>query len=158
MVAVSIAALPTQPPGDSLNPPAGSRAVLQAKGEGVQIYVCSSANGGFKWKLDSPDAELLDPSGKIIGSHFAGPTWRLLDGSQVVGELIASKPAPESTSVAWLLLRSKVGTAAGRFASVKFIQRTETHGGVAASSDCQNLQDSGKTVRIPYSATYTFYQ
>ena len=25
----------------------------------------------------------LDASGKVIGSHFAGPTWKLTDGGQV---------------------------------------------------------------------------
>jgi hypothetical protein len=156
--AVSILASPAQQTADPIDPPAGTRAVLQAKGDGVQIYVCSIAHDGFKWTLKAPDAKLLDPSGKVIGSHSAGPTWKLLDGSQVQGELIAGKPAPEANSVAWLLLRAKVGTATGSLASVEFIRRTETHGGVAAVSDCQNSHDAGKTLQIPYTATYTFYQ
>ena len=155
---VSILALPAQQTGGSIDPPAGTRAVLQAKGDGVQIYVCSSAHDGFKWTLKAPDAKLLNASGKMIGSHFAGPTWRLLDGSRVQGELITSQPAPEANSVAWLLLRAKVGTATGSLANVEFIRRTETHGGVAAESDCQNSHDAGKTIQIPYTATYTFYE
>src|ERR1700739_621923 len=139
-----------------VDPPAGTRAELQAKGDGVQIYVCTKAGDGFKWILNAPDAKLLDSSGKMIGSHFAGPTWRLLDGSQIQGERIASKPAPEAKSVAWLLLRAKPGTATGSLAKVEFIQRTETHGGVASASDCQNSQDEGKTAKIPYTAKYTF--
>jgi hypothetical protein len=156
--AVSILPLSAQQTGGSIDPPAGTRTVLQAKGDGVQIYVCSSAHDGFKWTLKAPDAKLLDASGKIIGSHSAGPTWRLLDGGQVQGELIASKPAPEPNSVAWLLLRAKAGTAVGSLAGVQFLRRTETHGGVAPESDCQNSNDAGKTVQIPYTATYTFYQ
>ena len=132
--------------------------MLEAKGDGVQIYVCSSAHDGFKWTLKAPDAKLLNASGKMIGSHFAGPTWRLLDGSRVQGELITSQQAPEENSVAWLLLRAKVGTATGSLADVEFIRRTETHGGVAAESDCQDSHDVGKTIRIPYTATYTFYE
>jgi len=154
--AASILALHAQS-GDPVDPPASSRAVLRAKGDGVQIYVCSKEADGFKWILKGPDAKLLDASGKMIGSHFAGPTWRLLDGSQVQGELIASKPAPEANAVAWLLLRAKAGTATGGLSNVEFIRRTETHGGVAAESDCQNPQDAGKTAKIPYTATYTFY-
>ena len=132
--------------------------MLQAKGDGVQIYVCSGTHDVFKWTLKAPDAKLLNASGKMIGSHFAGPTWRLLDGSRVQGELITSQPAPEANSVAWLLLRAKVGTATGSLANVEFIRRTETHGGVAAESDCQNSHDAGKTIQIPYTATYTFYE
>jgi hypothetical protein len=112
---------------------------------------------GFKWVLSGPDAKLLDATGKMIGSHFAGPTWKLLDGSQVQGELVASQPAPEANSVAWLLLRAKAGTATGTLANVEFIRRTETHGGVADASQCKSSQDAGKTVQIPYMATYTFY-
>jgi hypothetical protein len=151
--AVSIVALHAQQPGGSIDLPAGARAVLQAKGDGVQIYVCTETQGALKWVLKAPDAKLLDASGKTIGSHFAGPTWKLEDGSQVQGELISSKPAPEANSVAWLLLRAKTGTATGRLAAVEFIRRTETHGGVAPESGCA----AEKTVQIPYTATYTFY-
>ncbi len=157
VAAVSILSLAAQQPGDSTDPPAGARAVLQSKGEGVQIYVCSRAHDRFQWTLKAPDAKLLDASGNIIGSHFAGPTWKLLDGSQVQGELIASKPSPDANSVAWLLLRAKSGTATGSLANVAFIRRTETRGGVAAESECQDSQDAGKTVQIKYTATYTFY-
>jgi hypothetical protein len=107
--------------------------------------------------LKAPDAKLLDDSGKEIGSHFAGPTWKLADGSQVQGALVASMPSPEAGSVPWLLLRAKPGTATGTFANVAFIRRTETHGGAAPESGCQTSVDAGKTAQIPYSATYTFY-
>jgi len=156
-VAVSVVTLSAQQIDISIDPPTGTYAVLQAKGEGVQIYACSSMHDGFKWVLNGPDAKLLDATGKVIGSHFTGPTWKLLDGSQVQGELVASKPAPESNSVAWLLLRAKTGSATCTLANVAFIRRTETHGGIATASQCQSLQDVGKTVQIPYTATYTFY-
>ena len=63
----------------------------------------------------------------------------------------------EVNSVAWLLVGAKAGTATGKLADVKFIRRTETHGGVAPESGCQSTGDAGKTARIPYTATYTFY-
>lgn len=154
---VSVLALPAQQQGGAIDPPAGARVVLSAKGDGVQIYTCTGTQDGFKWVLTAPDAILLDDSGKIIGKHFAGPTWELADGSQVQGKLIASKPAPEANSVAWLLVGAKDGTTTGGFADVKFIRRTETHGGVAPDACCQSKSDAGKTARIHYTATYTFY-
>ena len=154
---VSISGLRAQQTGGPIDPPAGVRDVLQANGEGVQIYRCTDAPAGLKWVLEAPDAKLLNASGSAIGTHFAGPTWRLEDGSQVQGELIASKPAPEANSVAWLLLQAKAGTATGGLADVKFIRRTDTHGGVAPESGCQSSGDAGKIARIPYTATYTFY-
>jgi len=155
--ALSILALSAQQTGGPIDPPADASEVLQAKGDGVQIYACTDTHSGLKWVLEGPDARLLDLSGSIIGSHFAGPTWRLVDGSQVQGELVASKPALEADSVAWLLLKARAGTATGRLANVQFIRRTETHGGAAPASGCQSSGDTGKTVRIPYTATYTFY-
>jgi len=149
---VSILALTAQQTGTTIDPPVGARDVLQAKGDGFQIYVCTDTHAGLKWSLKAPDANLLDSSGKTIGRHFAGPTWSLADGSQVQGELIASKPAPEVNSVPWLLLQAKVGTATDRLANIKFIRRTETHGGVAPESGCQSSRDADKIVRIPYTA------
>ncbi|MGC1463375.1 MAG: DUF3455 domain-containing protein [Terracidiphilus sp.] len=154
---VSTPASPAQQTGGPINPPEGARKVLQVEGDGVQIYVCTDTHDGLKWVLRAPDARLLDASGKMIGKHFAGPTWSLVDGSQVQGELIASRPSPEPDSVAWLLLGAKTGTGTGKLAKVKFIRRTETHGGVAAQPGCQRASDAGKLAQIPYTATYTFY-
>jgi Protein of unknown function (DUF3455) len=151
--AVSIAALHAQQTEGSVDPPPGAQAVLEAKGVGFQVYTCTQSQAGPKWVLTAPDAKLLDASGKTIGSHFAGPTWKLEDGSQVQGERIASRPATEADSVAWLLLRAKAGTGTGRFANIAFIRRTETHGGAAAESACT----TGDTSRVAYTATYTFY-
>ncbi|HEY1895688.1 MAG TPA: DUF3455 domain-containing protein [Terracidiphilus sp.] len=151
--AVSIAALHAQQTDGSIKVPAGAHAVLEAKGIGFQVYTCTETPPGSKWVLKAPDAKLLDASGKKIGSHFAGPTWKLKDGSQVQGERVGSQPAPEAGSVDWLLLRAKAGTATGKFASIAFIRRTETQGGLAAEGGCK----TGKTSRVRYSATYTFY-
>ena len=32
-------------------------------------------------------------TGKVIGKHFAGPTWQLTDGSEIKGKLMASQAA-----------------------------------------------------------------
>jgi Protein of unknown function (DUF3455) len=154
---ISIQALPAQQAGGSIDLPASAQVVLEATGDGVQIYTCAAAPGGVRWVLTAPDAQLLDASGKPIGRHFAGPTWKLEEGSEVKGELIASQPAPEAGSVAWLLLRAKAGTGTGSLAAVAFIRRTKTHGGVAPAAGCATPADAGKTVRVPYTATYSFY-
>jgi hypothetical protein len=145
------------PPKTPIDVPPGTRLLFEAKGEGVQIYTCTQAQDGPKWILKAPDAQLLDAQGKVIGAHFAGPTWKLADGGQVQGEVIASVPSPNADAVAWLLLRAKPGTAAGSMDSVAFIRRTDTHGGVALKTGCQNPDDLGETIRAPYSATYSFF-
>jgi len=157
VAAASIPPLQAQQPSSSIDLPPGVRTLLQAKGDGVQIYTCAVTQAAAKWVLKAPDAKLLDASGNTIGSHFAGPTWKLQDGSQVQGELLAARPAPEAGSVPWLLLRVKAGTATGQLADVAFIRRTDTHGGVAPQSGCASPPHAAKTVQVPYTAAYTFY-
>jgi hypothetical protein len=141
----------------SVDVPTGARTILEVKGVGFQIYTCTRTPQGLNWILKAPDARLLDSAGNVVGSHFAGPSWKLADGGEVQGELIASRPSPDPDSVAWLLLRAKPGTAAGSLASVAFIRRTNTHGGAAGTAGCQSEADIGGSERIPYTATYTFY-
>jgi hypothetical protein len=157
MGAVSTMPVMGQQARNSIEVPDGARVVLTAQGEGVQIYSCSQAQGGYKWVLTGPDARLLNDGGRQIGRHFAGPTWKLTDGSQVLGELVASQASGDAHAVASLLLRAKSGSATGKLSDVRFIRRTETRGGVADPARCRSAGDAGKTTRVPYSATYTFY-
>jgi hypothetical protein len=152
-----VLAVAAQDPGSSIEVPAGSRLVMEAQGDGVQVYVCKQAGGSISWTLTGPEAQLLDPSGRPMGKHFAGPTWQLTDGSTVQGVLMASRPSSEAGAVAWLLLGAKPGTATGKMSEVAFIRRTQTHGGVADPAGCRTADDAGKTARVPYSAHYAFY-
>jgi hypothetical protein len=151
--AVSIAALHAQQTDGSIDLPAGARSVLKAKGVGFQVYTCTETPNGPKWVLTAPDAKLLNAWGKTIGSHFAGPTWKLKDGSQVQGERKGSKKSPEAGAVPWLRLDAKAGTGTGKFAGIAYIQRTDTHGGMAAESACK----PGESSKVSYKAKYTFY-
>ena len=132
----------------SVEPPAGAVLLLSAKGDGSQVYTCTDGH----WVLKAPDARLLDEHGQTIGTHFAGPTWRLTDGSEVKGKMIASRPASDSSSVPSLLLQAVPTTGTGRFANVTYIGRTETHGGAAGTDPCTTEEK-----RVPYTAKYSFY-
>jgi Protein of unknown function (DUF3455) len=142
------ASLTAQAQAPSIEVPAGSRLLLAAKGDGAQIYTCTAGH----WVLKAPDAKLLDAAGTQIGTHFAGPTWRMNDGSEVKGKAIASQPSPDAASVAWLLLQAVPGSGQGRFAAVTYIRRTNTRGGAAPKEAC-----TGDTLSVPYRADYTFY-
>lgn len=146
-----------QCPHPSIEVAPGERLVLQVRGEGDQVYTCSASGTGPRWVLERPDAHLTDASGITVGSHFAGPTWKLNDGSSVQGQLVASQPAGDMGSVPWLLLRAKPGTATGRLAQIEYIRRTDTHGGAAPRSGCDLPADVGREVRVPYTATYSYY-
>ncbi len=157
IASLSSMSLGAQQPTGSIDAPVGMQLVLQAKGAGVQIYSCTNTPQGLKWVLKAPDAKLLDSAGEEIGTHFAGPTWKLTDGSQVQGEAVANQPSPEANSVPWLLLKTKAGTASGKFAKVAFIRRTETHGGTAPKEGCENSTQLNRTIPMPYTAIYSFY-
>jgi hypothetical protein len=137
----------SQTANKSIDVPPHSRLLLRVVGSGDQVYGC--VNG--RWALTAPDAKLLNQQGSVIGRHFAGPTWQLDDGSWVKGRAIAKQTAPDATAVPWLLLESVGST--GRLLTVRFIQRTETHGGNAPDGSC-----SQSAIRkVPYTATYSFY-
>jgi hypothetical protein len=137
-----------QTANESIDVPPHSRLLLLAVGSGDQVYGCIDGS----WVLNTPDAKLFNQEGSVIGRHFAGPTWQLNDGSWVTGKAVAKQVAPDATAVPWLLLESVGG--AGRLGAVRFIQRTETHGGNAPSGHCsQNAM-----LRVPYTATYSFYE
>lgn len=136
-----------QPAKQSIDVPPHSRLLLRAIGSGDQVYGC--ANG--HWALKAPDAMLLNQEGAVIGRHFAGPTWQLDDGSLVKGKAVAEELAPDKPAVPWLLLESVGGS--GRLGTMRFIQLTGTHGGNAPGGSCSE----SATRRVPYTATYSFY-
>jgi hypothetical protein len=121
--------------------PEGQRAVLTVSAKGVQIYSCEQG----QWVFQAPEATLFDSSGKEVGTHSAGPVWTFHDGRQVKGQVVSKSDAPAAGDIPWLLLKG-VG-------SFEYVRRSETHGGVAPAGGCE----AGKTVRVEYSASYTFY-
>jgi Protein of unknown function (DUF3455) len=141
---------------DATQPPAGQQPVLTVKGDGVQIYSCREANGVVQWVFAGPEAKLLDASGQQVGSHGAGPFWKSLDGSLVKGQLAAKQDAPGAGDIPWLLAKASAHEGSGVLAKVAYIRRSETHGGAAPSGGC-DAAHLNANVRVPYTATYTFY-
>lgn len=128
-------------------------AAIEAFGKGVQIYVCKASG----WTLKAPDASLSDAKGHLIGKHFAGPSWQANDGSVVVGESLNASPSPDAGAVPWLVLHAKSHSGNGEMASVHYIVRMRTEGGLAPSGGC-DASHVGKEVRVPYSAVYVFFR
>jgi hypothetical protein len=98
----------------------------------------------------------MDGTGAEIGHHFAGPSWQASDGSTVVGEVVVSDPAPQPSSIPWLLLRAKSHSASGAFASIGYIARIQTEGGLAPANGC-DATHTGAERRVPYSTLYVFF-
>jgi hypothetical protein len=137
-------------------PPPGAKLLLDTPAQGVQIYACEEGSDGYRWVFKAPDAALFDAAGRQIGTHFAGPSWQLADGSKIVGEVAAQAPAPEPHAIAWLLLRVKSHEGSGVLSSVGLVRRVDTQGGVAPTMTCDARQAQTET-RMRYTARYLFY-
>ena len=148
-------ARPVVPP--AISTPATERVVLQAHASGAQIYACGrGSDDQLQWVLEGPEATLRDSTGAVIGRHFAGPTWRLKDGSTVVGKAVAHVDSPNADSVPWLLVVVTHHSGSGRLAQVTHIQRVSTHGGQPPASGC-DASKLGAQGRSAYQADYFFY-
>jgi Protein of unknown function (DUF3455) len=140
----------------ALDPPAHASLLIDAQADGVQIYACETTDRGAEWVFKAPEADLFDAEGRQIGTHFAGPSWKLTDGSVVAGTPVAKLDAPVSGAIPWLLLEVKTKQGSGRLAAVTTIRRADTKGGTAPTTGC-DAGHVGEQVRMRYSATYQFF-
>ena len=142
---------------DKLSPPATEKLILQAHATGDQIYVCQpSLDQKLAWSLKAPDAQLFDAANKVIAKHYAGPTWKHNDGSEVVGKVSARLDSPDANSIPWLLLTAARHSGVGVFSKVASIQRLNTKGGQPPQSGCDDAHRDAET-KSAYSADYYFY-
>src|SRR6202140_253822 len=136
---------------ESLKAPADEEVILAAHATGVQIYVCpAGADQKFAWVLKAPEAELTDATGKKIAHHFAGPTWKHADGSEVKGKVIAKQDAPKPEAIPWLLRTAASHTGDGIFSRVTSIQRIHTEDGMPPSASKCEASANGKESRNAY--------
>jgi len=139
----------------AIQAPAGEEVVLLAHARGAQIYTCQSApDGKFAWVLKAPDAKLYDEMGALIGTHSAGPTWKLDDGSAVKGKAVAH--VDQADAIPWLLVTVTDHVGAGKLGLVTTIQRVNTKDGKAPASGCDASSVNQET-KSSYTADYVFY-
>jgi Protein of unknown function (DUF3455) len=84
-----------------LQVPQGNTVFLVGHAVGVQIYGCTLTASGAAWTLVAPRADLYGDSGRLVATHFAGPTWEAGDGSRVVGKREAGVTV-DPTAIPWL--------------------------------------------------------
>lgn len=154
-------ARPTVPA--EIEAPSGATLVLQLSAKGTQNYRCQATSAGAaEWKLVAPEAELFraaEPGGDLAGTHGAGPSWTMKDGSGAKGDAPNAKraPSPEAGAVLWLLIPAQSNGQPGELQGVTLVQRIGTHGGVAPAGGC-DAGSVGAETKVPYTATYVFYR
>ena len=141
--------------------PAGNKVFLIAHAEGVQIYDCNPTADGYAWSLFAPRANLYDDRGKLIATHFSGPSWQALDGSVVAvgsGEVIRQ---PVDGAIPRLRIKPASTTAGPdgeRFVGTTYIQRIATVGGLSPAAGTCNATTTGTRTEVPYTADYVFWK
>jgi Protein of unknown function (DUF3455) len=134
--------------------PENCAVVLAVVAEGVQIYESKpNPAGGFEWSLKAPEALLKSASGQVLGTHGAGPSWTLNDGSSIVGSVPPLKNVAAPESIPWLLIAVKTKIGSGTLDKVDYVLRVATDGGVAPAEP-PNVE--GATARVKYHAIYIF--
>ena len=130
---------------------AANKVFLVGHALGVQIYACTSTPTGFDWTFVAPRANLFNDRGKLIMTHFGGPTWQARDGSRVVGQLTGTVTV-DRKAIPWLRL-SAASTSAGpdgdELVDTTFIQRIATRGGLAPAVARCNKPDARHSGRSP---------
>lgn len=143
---------------EKLSAPQSEKLILKAHAKGYQIYVCQpGTDQKLAWILKVPDAELFDAHNAVIAKHYAGPTWKHNDGSEVVGKVESSHAKPDSGAIPWLLLTAVSHAGTGVFANVTLIQRLDTKGGLPPQSGCDVAHLNAET-KSAYSADYYFFE
>ena len=143
-------------PGE-IQVPAGNKVFLVGHAVGVQIYSCN----GVAWGFVAPRANLYNDHGKLIVTHFGGPTWQAKDGSRAVGRLVdGGSVTVDPTAIPWLLLsaRTFAGPDGDRLVPTTYVQRINTRGGLAPPASACTAATAGAVVEVPYTADYYFWK
>lgn len=138
----------------------GNKVFLVGHAIGVQIYRCNSSAAGSSWGFVAPRADLYGDNGKVIITHYGGPTWEAKDGSKVEASRVDGVTMDE-TAIPWLLLKvgsKSAGSDGDRLTGTTFIQRVATTGGVAPAPSACNSETANDVVEIPYTADYYFWK
>src|SRR5215207_2566338 len=149
-----------EPDFSKITVPAGNKLFMTAHATGVQVYSCNATSTGFAWALLAPRANLYDNKGKVVATHFAGPTWKANDGSTVVGKKVDGVTV-DATAIQWLLIKGDswtTGAYGDRLSNTTFVQRLSTTGGLQPSAETCTAETVTSTQEVAYTADYTFWK
>ena len=170
----------TPPPvPDKLQVSEDEEAFLVGHATGTQNYVCVPSGSGFTWSLFTPQATLFNDRLQQVTTHFFSPNPNPSDNRAVRAawqhsrdtSTVWARVVPDGSSsdpdfvapgaIPWLLLEvvgAQEGPTGGdTLTATTSIQRLNTSGGVAPSTDCSVSTDVGKRAFVPYTADYFFY-
>ena len=135
--------------------PAGYEPTLRLSGRGVQIFRCEAIDGQYLWRFRQPEADLTDDSGLLVARHGANFTFEHRDGSRLIATITAYDDAPKREDLRWVLMSAR-SFGKGTFASIAYIQRVNTSGGMPPPA-CQPAEVN-RLLRVSFSSDFVFYR
>ena len=164
---------PTVPAGLEVEAP--NQAFLLGRGVGTQNYECQPVGplGRVDWVLFTPQATLFDDQGGQLTTHFLSPNpdegglivrvaWQDSRDTSAVWARAVAIATVDPTAIPWvklLVVGKQTGPTGGdTLSGTTFIQRVNTQGGLAPTTNCDSLPDVGHKAFVPYTADYFFYK
>ncbi|MCD2514392.1 DUF3455 domain-containing protein [Comamonas endophytica] len=144
----------------SIRVPAGNQVAWETTGRGQITYECrdkANAPGQMEWFFVGPQADLMDRTGKKVGTYYGPPaTWEALDGSKVTATQLSVAPAGEG-NLPYQLVKANPAMGSGALTGVTYIQRVALKGGVAPAMAC-TAGNKGQRQTVMYQADYIFWK
>jgi hypothetical protein len=146
-------------PGD-IQVPAGNKVFLVGHAVGVQIYSCNATPGGFAWGFVAPRANLYNDHGKLIITHFGGPTWQAKTAAPSWARSRPCSPSmpPPFPGCGCPPASAATGPGGDRLVDTSYIQRIATTGGLAPPAAQCTAATAGTVAEVPYTADYYFWK
>jgi len=129
--------------------------VLRFAARGVQVFRCEQREGSFGWWFRLPEAELVDVKGAVVARHGSDFSFEHVDGSRLLGKVLASDAAPRDSDLRWLLLSTR-SFGQGAFTGITYVQRVNTGGGMPPPR-CEPKQ-LNQLLRVDFTAEFVFYR
>jgi uncharacterized protein (TIGR03000 family) len=152
------------PDPDKLQPPPGNVEWFRVRAEGWQVYEVKTkpeAGARPEWVLKEPKADLFDDRGNKVGKHYRDPklgtpAFEAADGSRVVMALPPVANIPQTDTIPWLLLQTKLAEGGGKLGKVTYVQRVSTWAGRPPAEAADEANPTAEKA-MKYQATYIFY-
>lgn len=141
---------------DPLSLGADSSAAFVLTAKGVQQFQCTADANGRYWKFITPQAELTDGKGRVVARQGSEGSFFAKDGSILAAKI--EKHADKATpgNLRDLVYRTTSRGKEGMLTGITHVKRTDGKGGVPLTR-CSPSQ-LGVTLKVPFTATYTFYR
>lgn len=141
---------------DSTSAPKEARFVMELTGQGYQQFQCTRDRVGYYWRFVTPNVKLIDSHGQLVATQGADFAFVGVDGSLLRAKIVSSEATNTHSRLKNILFEVfPHGKKRGKLSSFHWVRRTSAKGGIPQSV-CSSSRLS-EVIKVPFSATYAFY-